>query len=122
MKLSFFKKTDLLIFAAVLLLSLAFFIPLSLRGSAESATVRRYGEVIDTVPLGKAEERTYTFEEGSVRVLFSSDGVFVISSPCLGQDCVRTGTVKEEGSGIFCLPLGFSVTLSGEGEQDAFTG
>ncbi len=122
MKTSFFKKTDILILFFVLLLSFAIMLPFLTKEPAQTATVRRYGEVIDTVTLSEREERIYTFEEGDVRVLFSKKGVSVLSSPCAGKDCVHRGEVSEEGGGIFCLPLGFSVTLSGERAEDAVTG
>ncbi len=106
----------------ILLFSLAIMIPFLMRDTAKTATVRRYGEIIDTVTLSAEEERVYSFEEGDVRVRFSSEGVSILASPCAGKDCVHMGKVSEDGGGIFCLPLGFSVTLSGENEQDGVTG
>ena len=51
-----------------------------------------------------------------------ADGVRVTESPCKGQNCVHTGSVDKSGEAIVCLPLGFTVTLSGDGEYDGVTG
>lgn len=122
MRASFFKKADLLILVAVLLAALLLALPLIGRERAGRAEIRYRGELLDTVRLTETGEKTYALPEGEVTVRFSPDGVSVLSSPCPGQDCVRTGWIRNEGEGIFCLPLGFSVVLSGEGAHDAITG
>ncbi len=122
MKHAVFKKADLWILLAVLALALLLALPLLGRGKARTATVRYHGETVDTVSLSANEERVYSFPEGEVRVAFFTDGVSVLSSPCGGKDCVHMGEISSDGGGIFCLPLGFSVTLSGESTLDGITG
>ena len=122
MRASLFRKGDLVILAAVLLAVLLASLPFLGRKGASVAYVRYRDTLLDTVSLGETEERVYRLDAGEVTVRFSKSGVAVLSSPCHGQDCVRTGTVHAEGSGVFCLPLGFSVVLSGEGAFDAVTG
>ena len=122
MKKALLKRADLVVIGAVLLSALLLAAPRLWRETAHTATVRCRGEILDTVVLGEGEERVYTLPEGEVRVSFSAVGVSVVSSPCAGQDCVRTGTVGTAGDGVFCLPLGFSVTLSGQSDMDAVTG
>ncbi len=122
MKRSVFKKNDLWILLAVLALALLLALPLFGKGKARIATVRYRGEAVDTVSLSVNEERVYSFPEGEVCVAFFTDGVSVVSSPCEGKDCVHMGKISSDGGGIFCLPLGFSVTLSGESPLDGITG
>lgn len=122
MKNVIFRRNDLLLLLAILVLSLLFALPFVMRREAGAAIVRYRGEVLDTVPLSVNEERIYTLPEGEVRVSFTENGVAVLSSSCPNRDCIRMGSVIREGSGIYCLPLAFSVTLTGEGIFDGITG
>ena len=124
MKHKLFRRADVWIFLAILALSGLLFLLSQTESKGALATVRYRGEVIDTVDLrfGKAEERTYTVRGGEVCVLFSQEGAEILSSPCERKSCVRTGKITKAGDAILCLPLGFSVTLSGENALDGVTG
>ena len=123
MKNKLFRRIDALVLLAVALVSGALYFLLSPREAATSATVRYQGDVIDSFVLDKNEKTLeYTLREGTVRLLVNADGVRVLSSPCQGQNCVHAGAVNESGDAIVCLPLGFTVTLSGNGEHDGITG
>lgn len=117
------RRADAVIIAAVALLSLMLFLLLSPRGEGKEAVVSYRGEIIDTVTLPHEPfERLYTVGEGEVRVRFEDDGVSIVSSTCAGQNCVHTAKINNAGEGVLCLPLAFSVVLSGESTLDGVTG
>jgi hypothetical protein len=124
LKNKLFRRADAFVAAFVLLLAALLFLFLSPKEKGREAVVSYRGEVIDRVELSLAEpiEKSYTTKEGTVRVLFAADGVSVVSSPCHGQNCVHTSKIEDAGEGILCLPLGFSVLLSGDGALDGVTG
>ena len=124
MNTKLFRKTDLVVVLLVLALFGVLFLFLAPRSEAREAVVSYRGAVLDRVDLSLAEpfEKCYATEDGEVRVRFEGDGVSVLSSPCVGQNCVHTSKINKAGEGIVCLPLGFSVLLSGDGELDGVTG
>ena len=122
MKNVIFRRNDFFLVLAILLLCALLALPLVMKGEAREAVVRYRGEVLDTVPLSLNGERVYTLPEGEVRVSFSEEGVAVLSSSCPNRDCIRMGRVLHEGGGVYCLPLAFSVTLTGESTFDGITG
>lgn len=119
-----FRRADVWVLLAVLCLSALLYLPFYPKSKGSVASVRYRGEVIDTVPLLAAdgEERTYTLPEGEIRIRFFKDGAEILSSPCKGQNCIHTGKVTKSGESVVCLPLGFSVILSGESTLDGVTG
>ncbi len=124
MKNKLFRRADVFIIVFVLLGSVFLFLFLSPKEEAREAVVFYRGEELDRVELLSAEptEKSYLTEEGEIRVLFSVDGVIVLSSPCKGQNCVHSSKIEKAGEGILCLPIGFSVLLSGDGALDGVTG
>ncbi len=124
MKNKLFRRADVFIIVFVLLGSGFLFLFLSPKEEAREAVVFYRGEELDRVELLSAEptEKSYLTEEGEIRVLFSVDGVIVLSSPCKGQNCVHSSKIEKAGEGILCLPIGFSVLLSGDGALDGVTG
>lgn len=123
MKNKLFRRFDAVLIALVVLLSLLLLLLFSPKGAGREAVVSYRGEVIDRVTLSSEPfERVYSTEKGEVRVRFESDGASVVSSPCVGQNCVHTAKATKAGEGVLCLPLAFSVVLSGEGALDGVTG
>jgi len=124
LKNKLFRRADVFIIVFVLLGSGFLFLFLSPKEEAREAVVFYRGEELDRVELLSAEptEKSYLTEEGEIRVLFSVDGVIVLSSPCKGQNCVHSSKIEKAGEGILCLPIGFSVLLSGDGALDGVTG
>lgn len=49
-------------------------------------------------------------------------GLFVSSSDCPTQDCVRTGTITRSGQSIVCLPARFILRLEGAGTDGSDPG
>ena len=103
------------------IISVVHFLP---KGEAKEAVVSYRGEVLERVLLSDLEsfEKTYMTEEGEILVRFERDGVSILSSSCEGQNCVHTSKITKAGEGVLCLPLGFSVLLSGDAAFDGVTG
>ena len=124
MKNKLFRRADVFVIVLVFLFAACLFLFLSPKEEASEAVVSYRGEVLDRVSLSRTEplQKSYMTEKGELRVLFSRDGVSILSSPCTGQNCVHSSKIEKSGEGILCLPLGFSVLLSGDGELDGVTG
>ena len=124
MKNKLFRRSDLYVVFAVLLLSALLFLLFLPKGEVGEATVSYRGEVLEVVslPSGEPIQKTYTTPEGEILVRFEGDGVTILSSSCEGQNCVHTSKITKAGEGVLCLPLGFSVLLSGDAALDGVTG
>ena len=124
MKSKLFRRADIFVIVSVLLFAALLFLFFLPKEEAREAVVSYRGEVLDRVDLSRAEpiEKIYTAEEGEIRVLFSADGVSILSSSCAGQNCVHSSKIEKAGEGILCLPIGFSVLLAGDGALDGVTG
>jgi hypothetical protein len=110
------KKTkyrwDIIVIAAILLLSLALLL-IHVLGKEEGsvAVVRVNDTVVGTYPLAK--DGTFVLN-GGTNVLVIEDGTArLIESQCPDHTCELTGRVKYVGQTIVCLPNHLSVTISG---------
>ncbi len=119
-----FGRADIYVFLTLFILSALFLLLFLPRGEASEAVVSYRGAVIDRVILTAEtdEERTYSLREGTVRVRFTRDGAEILSSDCTGKSCVHTGRLTERGASAVCLPLAFSVSLTGTSDMDGITG
>ena len=78
------------------------------------------GKTVQIVPLGEPRTVTLRQETGETNVIrITENGVYMESSNCHNQDCVRMGEVDREnwetrvnGAFIICLPNRVSVELA----------
>ena len=79
------------------------------------------GVTTDTIPLTKATsaEQTISHNGYTLHVHLTPEGVWVDSSDCPTQDCVRTGTITRSGQSIVCLPARVIIQLEGSIEDHA---
>ena len=123
----YFKKSDLLLIALVLIVSAAGFFMLSLKGSEKSpktAEIRVNGTLFETVDLEEISTPFTLTVEGNfpVTLELSSDGVRFLSSECPDSLCIHSGLITSGGSAA-CLPAGVSVSVSADSSQvDAVVG
>ena len=119
-----FKKRDLIIIAAALLIAAGVFLLFLPKGDTGRlyAEISRNGEVLATLPLDEdAEyivnglyENTVTIEDGSA---------FFRKSDCPNEDCVHTGKLTKAGQLAVCLPNGVTLRIiGGDGDVDAIAG
>lgn len=118
------KKKDWLIIGGVLLLALAAFLATRLiapKNAGATVTVYVGGTVYQKA--GASDYQTITIDQGNGKVnvvVIDESGVYMKSSTCKNQICVRHGTI-DPGSAdellldhwIVCLPNGVSVEVAG---------
>jgi hypothetical protein len=117
-KPSFFKKADIVL--AVALLVLGFATLAFLRSSQKDGAFARVtvnGEVYGTYSL--AEDRTVDVVTSYGRNVLRIEGgkVWVSEADCPNHDCVEKGAIAKTGQIILCLPHKLSVTVVNEGEE-----
>lgn len=107
-----FRKGDW--FAIVLVLVLAvtvimYFFPVNI-GPADQAEIYLNGQRIKTVDL--REDQIFVVE-GQYRNVIQVEGgaIAVIESDCPGLDCVHSGSIRNLGRIIVCLPNGLEIRI-----------
>lgn len=127
MKIRFFRRADIAVAAVICLLSVGLLLWISTGKSSAGdpiVQIERNGEKIDEFRLSEFSEETelsYPVAGGEIFLTVDADGIAVTSSPCANCTCVKSGRISAPGESIVCLPMRFSVTISG-GNVDAVTG
>lgn len=98
-----FKWGDAVVVAAVLLTALAVFLLFLPQEDAAFAAVYLDGKPVDTLPLDKNTQVTYTGDYHST-VTVRDGKVAVTASDCPGEDCVHSGWIDTPARSIVCLP------------------
>ena len=110
-------RYDLLLIAAVLLVSGVLWLVGRPGGEGAYAVVTLAGEEVGRYPL--SEDTTVTVGGDSYNVLQIRDGaVSVLEANCGDHTCIRTGAVSREGETIVCLPHEMIVEIRGGQEAD----
>ena len=112
-----FKPFDILLF--LLIAAIAVVLPLIALpdANAEVFTVSSNGEEKD---YSLQNDISFTVEsEGHIlTVVCKNRQVFVESSTCADQVCVRSGVISNSSEIIVCAPAKISIKINGEGEYD----
>ncbi len=115
-RFSFFKKADIVLAIALLLLgfgSLALLKGAQKDGSTVRVTVD--GSLYGSYALDEDRTVEIVTAHGS-NVLHIEDGrVRITEADCPNQDCVEKGAISRQGQIILCLPHKLSVTITEEG-------
>ena len=117
MKLPFFKKADIFLFALIIALGAG---SLLLAGSGKHGTVavvRVDGEEVSRIQLTEAYQET-VLETAYGTNTFAIEGgtIRVKEADCRGQDCVHFAPINKAGQTIVCLPHHLSVTIEGSSD------
>ncbi len=121
--LPLFRKWDIAFLLALLLLALLLLFVGRNTKAPDTVLVLYEGELLEEVSLPDVPfEKTYALRDGSVTVAFYPDGAAILASECPRKTCVEGEKITRGGSGSHCLPLRFSIVLSGEGGLDGVTG
>lgn len=87
------------------------------RGEAAEpeAVITVDGETVERIPLENRErtERIVSSCGYTLRVVAEGGDIWVESSDCPTQDCVRTGHISRSGQSVVCLPARVIVRLEG---------
>ena len=108
-------KTDIIVVASLLLLSIALFIFVGLtKEDGAVAEVRIGGKVVAEYPL--SIDGTYTLN-GGTNILTIEDGIAYMSySECQGHQCEKMGKVRYVGEFIECAPNHIKIVITGTSE------
>jgi len=117
-----FKKWDILILAAAVLLSAALLLPRFLSGAGNAvAVVNMSGEDIYKIDLTGVIE-PYELELGSnpAAVIRVEPGkIRFVNAGCPDKLCVNSGWLSRPGDTAACLPAATIITVHGGGDIDA---
>lgn len=118
------KKTDFSILAALLLLGiiLSIFIFRPENEEPGKLEVRQNGKVILTLSLSRDTVKTIKTETGSYNTFSIQHGtVSMTNADCGDHTCIETGTIRNAGETIVCLPhrLVLKITAEKENGPDA---
>ena len=117
-KPSFFKKAD--IFLAIALLLLGFGSLALLRSGQKDGAFARVtvdGRVYGTYSLAEAQTVKIETAYGSNTLRIEGGRVWVSEADCPNRDCVEKGAISQTNQIILCLPHKLSVTVVNAGEE-----
>lgn len=121
------RKSDYILIAALLLLSLIGFGALTLRSNSHNKIliIKQDNAVIKRIALkGIASETKLVLpvKDGSLELHYDRNGAWVVSSPCPDKICLHQGKITKTGETIACVPEQVLLTLETperEAEHDA---
>ena len=118
------KKGDIVIIAAVLVLSILLIIPSFIGSDTVTAVIYVDGEDYERVELGTVKERTIALDTQLHAVIkVKGDAIYFESADCPDKLCVSSGKLTRAGETAACLPDGVVITLVGGSDTpDAITG
>lgn len=102
------RKGSILLIAGVLLGALlgSMFMQL-IRPHAAGELVARvtsHDEVVTVLPLSQEARQVVECEEGVNTVVVQDGGVHIEDADCKGGDCMKQGTIHDQGRLLVCLP------------------
>lgn len=117
-----FRKGDWL--AIGLVAAIAIGVMLCFLGSAPAAYAQIYldGQLVKTVSL--REDQTFLVEDQYCNRITVKDGaISFTASDCPGMDCVHSGSIRNTGRSLVCLPNGVEIrVVSDETDVDFVVG
>lgn len=122
-----FRKRDLLVFlAAVLIAALGFLSWISRGDDAPVAVIEQNGQELRRIDLSRVTETEEIHLDGEIPVTIQvgPGEISIAESACPDQICVNTGVLTRPGQSAVCLPARVAVRMIGEdtGGLDATTG
>ena len=119
-----FCKGDWLAVALVAVIAVAVMLCFLPRGNEPAAYAQIYlnGQLIKTVPL--RENQTFLVEDQYSNEITVADGTIAFTdSDCPGKDCVHSGSIRNTGRSLVCLPNGVEIrVVSAESDVDFVVG
>ena len=116
-----FQKGDLLAITAVIVLAALVILCFLPSNSAEAgqAVINLNGETMEMVEL--SQDRTIVIEGQYRNVIEIKDGAIAVAeSDCPGQDCVHSGSIRNQGRILVCLPNGLEIRITSAEEDVDF--
>ena len=113
MKEKVFRKSDVILIAAVIIITAAGFLIFNLinSGTGNVAVVTVEGAEYAVLPLSEDTELNIVSPEGVNHLVIKGGQAWVDTADCHNQICVDTGKILEEGELIVCLPHKVVITI-----------
>ena len=87
---------------------------------AKTVEVRENGKLILSLPLSENTKQTIRCTDGGSNQLLIQDGtVTMTDADCDDKTCVKTGSIKETGQSIVCLPHRLVITITDSSSDSA---
>ena len=115
MKLPFFKKADVILLAALIVIGAAGLLaarPAGHSGTAVIITVD--GVQTDRLDLTSDQSVRIDTQYGSNLITVENGTVFVSEADCPGKDCISLGKISSPGQIIVCLPHHLMIKVVGQ--------
>lgn len=121
MKQKFFKKSDLLIIASILLIGAGIWFYNHYAGSATDLQALIYcdNQLVKTIDLTTAENTTFALEANPDVVFEIRDGsIGFIKSSCPDKICISAGFLDRAGQSAVCLPNKIILKIVSSADSD----
>ncbi len=121
--MKYFKKTDLLIITALVLISVISYTVYTAfsDNNPSAAEIYYYGELVHTVDLNRKEDQTFSIPENPNVVfhLYEDGGICFEKSDCPDKVCINTGILRKGGEFAACLPNGIVLKIKSKDDDEA---
>jgi len=108
--MKFFKRTDIIIIACILIVSGALMgiYRFNMSEGDVKAELYYYNDLINTVDLSQGQERKFTIpqNENILLQVYEDGTIAFIESDCPDKVCIQTGRISKPGEFAACLPNG----------------
>ena len=106
-------RLDIIIIAAILLVSFALLLVVTLSKEEGSVVVVEIdGNVVATYPLNENAE--YSLNGGTNNLIIANGKAYLNYSNCPDHTCEKTGKIQYVGQTIICLPNKIAITIKGD--------
>ncbi len=125
MRNKLFRRADILLVFACLLLAAVFFLQSFLSPSDGMAVIEQNGIEVGRYALSQIQKEEILQLPGEidVQILLEPGAASFLSSDCPDQICVRTGKLTKPGEAAVCLPARVSLRIvSSQGETNGYDG
>ena len=110
-------RVDIIVIAAILLLSLSVFLIASLtKKDGATVTITVDGITVGEYPLDL--DATYSLNGGTNVLVIENGAAYMSNSSCPDHICENSGKIKYIGQTIVCLPNKLTITVTGAAEDD----
>jgi hypothetical protein len=120
--MKFFKKTDIIVIMVILAVGITARVVYGrmFSGRAVRAEIYYYSDLVETVDLAGAGERTFSIpqDENVVLYLDGKGNIQFIASDCPDKVCINTGRIALAGQYAACLPNGIVVKIVSAADAD----
>ena len=116
------KKGDIILIAAIILITAAGFASLALYGSGGGhriAVIKQDSKVIEKIDLDNVKDTREISVKGAYTdiILVEKGQIRFEDADCPNRDCVKTGWISKKGASAVCLPNRTSIRIEGESDK-----